>query len=437
MKSLRIRVANLCCAGEEKIIHRVLGEMSDVEDLSVNVIGRYAVLKHCPFECCAPVGSILHALNNEHLGASVQEHYDNDNDVAEESVNILLVLHAIITTVFFVIISIVDGIHKDDHSLSNPVNKMYLACASFGCLPIAYHAGISLMRRTLDINLLVMIALIGSFAGLDFRDGALVVVLFDIAQLLEEVIMNYVRNAIKISSSNVGRFAVLISGSEQVEVLLEDLRVGDRIVVRTGDMVPIDGEVVAGHASVDESAISGEAEFLHKTVGSKVISGSVVQNGYLEVLVSVEIKDSMIRKLTDTVNDIQATKGSVATIVDHFAAYWTPLIIIFAICFVVIGGGIHGNWHIYVNKGLILLVLACPCSIVLAAPVAALSGIAAAAKHGVVIKGAEIIERLGTITTVTLDKTGTLTRGSFSVLDRFNHAVFSLSHLIVFLYRLV
>lgn len=279
--------------------------------------------------------------------------------------------------------------------------------------------GVSLLRRTLDINLLVMIALVGSFAGEDFRDGALVVVLFVVAQLLEEVVMHYVRGVIKLSSSNVGRFAVLVSGAEQIQILLEDLRVGDHIVCRTGDMIPIDGEVCEGQAVLDESAITGEAEFIHKGPRGKVLSGSIVQNGYIEIVVAVELKDSMMRKLNDTVNDVQASKGAVATIVDKFAAYWTPMIVLAAILFVSIGGGVSGSWHVYVNKGLVLLVLACPCSIVLAAPVASLSGIAAAAHHGVVVKGSEVIETLGTINSVTLDKTGTLTQGSFSVLDRY------------------
>jgi Cd2+/Zn2+-exporting ATPase len=419
MKSLRLRIANLCCAGEERIIRRVIGDMNHIEELSVNVIGRYAVMKHCSIECCAPASTIVDNLNKERLGASIQEHYDAAEEEQEEKISWVVLLHAVGTTVFFIVCSIFDGVHKEDHTLDNPVNKMYLVCASIGCIPIAYAAGVSLMRRTLDINLLVMIALIGSFAGLDFRDGALVVVLFIIAQLLEEVIMKYVRNAIKISSSNVGRFAVLMTGSEQMDILLEDLRIGDRIVVRTGDMVPIDGDVAMGQAVVDESAITGEAEFIHKGVGAKVVSGSIVQNGYIEVIVSVELKDSMMRKLNDTVDDVQASKGTVATIVDSFAAYWTPLIVLSAVLFVSIGGLASGSWHSYVNKGLVLLVLACPCSIVLAAPVASLSGIAAAAKHGVVIKGSAVIETLGCIDAVTLDKTGTLTKGSFSVLERY------------------
>lgn len=262
-----------------------------------------------------------------------------------------------------------------------------------------------------------MIALVGSFAGLDFRDGALVVVLFDIVQLMEVVIMHYVRDAIKITSSHVGRFALLLCGAEQKQILLEDLRVGDTIICRTGDMVPIDGVVSSGQAVLDESAITGEAEFIHKGPDSKVMSGSIVQNGYIEIVVSTELKDSLMRKLNDTVNDVQASKGAVAMIVDKFAAYWTPLIVLSAVLFVVIGGSLTGKWHVFVNKGLVLLVLACPCSIVLAAPVASLSGIAAAAKHGVVIKGSEVIEMLGTINAITMDKTGTLTRGSFSVLD--------------------
>ncbi len=416
-KALRLRIANLCCAGEERIIRRVLGEMKGIDDLKVNVVGRYAVLKHCPATCCAPTEVIVDYLNKERLGASIQEHFDETTEETEENTNPWILAHATITTALFIACSVYDGIRNEDTSLNNEVNMLYVVCGIFGSIPIAWHAGESLLRKNIDINLLVMIALIGSFAGKDWRDGALVIVLFVIAKVLEEVVMHYVRNAIKISSSNVGRFALLIDGSNQKQVLLEDLRVGDHIAVRTGDMIPIDGTVASGQAVVDESAITGEAAFIHKAVGSKVLSGAIVQNGYVEMTVDVELKDSVMKKLNDTVNDVQASKGQVATIVDNFAAYWTPFIVLSAIVFVTAGGSATGNWHGFITKGLVLIVLACPCSIVLAAPVASLSGIAAAAKHGVVIKGSEVIEQLGLIDCVTLDKTGTLTKGSFSVLE--------------------
>lgn len=117
--------------------------MKYVQDLSINVIGRYAVMKHCPFTCCAPAGLIVDNLNKERLGASIQEHFDVDEDFEPERINVITVTHAVCITIFFIACSIFDGVHKEDHSLDNPVNTMYLVCAVIGCLPIAYNAGIS------------------------------------------------------------------------------------------------------------------------------------------------------------------------------------------------------------------------------------------------------------------------------------------------------
>lgn len=122
----------------------MLGGMRHIEDLSINVVGRYAVMKHCPMECCAPAGLIVGNLNKERLGASIQEHFDEGAEEEAERIDRVAVAHAAFTAVFFVVCAAFDGVHREDHTLDSPVNKMYLACTAIGCVPIAFHAGTAL-----------------------------------------------------------------------------------------------------------------------------------------------------------------------------------------------------------------------------------------------------------------------------------------------------
>ena len=419
MKSLRLRVANMCCAGEENTIRQVLDSFTGIDEVSVNVIGRYAVLKHCPQTCCAPVDRIVSSLNDKMLGVSIQENFDDSAEENEgESMSMASIVHVGVTCALFLFAASYEFSHFAMHKKSafDMAELAYILCGFFGVLPVIARAMEVLARSSIDINILVLVATFASFVAHDFRDGALVITLFVAAKALEDAVMHRVRNAIKISASSVGRFALRIEGSEQNSVLLEDLHVGDRIALRAGDMIPVDGDVVTGQAVVDESAITGEAAPVHKAVGSRVMSGGILQNGYLEVSVQVEVKDSVMRKLNDTVNEVQARKGAFATTVDRFAAYWVPVVVVGAVGFICISGYVTGNWKSSMNRGLVLMLLACPCSIVLSSPIASLSTIAVAAKHGVIIKGSEVLESLGTIDTVAVDKTGTMTQGTFSVL---------------------
>ena len=170
-----------------------------------------------------------------------------------------------------------------------------------------------------------------------------------------------------------------------------------------------------GEGVVDESALTGESLPIHKKLGSKVLSGTVVQNGFMEIVLDSDYLGSTMNKLNQEVLDVQADRGEYAKLVDRFSVFWTPGVIIGTIIFVVIGGSITLEWNNYVFRGLVLLVLACPCAIVIAAPIPSVCAIAVAAKSGVLIRGSSVIERMGLINSVALDKTGTLTKGFFKV----------------------
>lgn len=414
----RFRVANLCCALEERLIMTTLQGKSGIESISINVVGRYCIVKHCPVICCAPTDVIVDLLNEKKLGVSVAETGErgDDSDSGNSFLTfemMLALLHVVICWAFFFA-----GVAVMDGEKANKLVSMALLTIStgLGIIPIIRDAFTSVcLRMTIDIHVLMIIAVAGAFSLGEYFDGALVVSLFISAELIESVVLAWVHKSVAGGGLAIPTKATLAGGKT---IPLADLNIGDIIVMRAGDMIAADGTVVRGEGIVDESALTGEAIPIQKKVKDKVLSGTIVQNGFIEVVVETAPGDSTISKISQAVQDVQADKGEFARIVDRFALYWTPFILLVTFLIIVVGGGVTHDWHEYVYKGITLLVLACPCSIVLAAPMPAISTIATAARNGVLIRGSSVIERMGLITTVALDKTGTLTKGFFKVVTQ-------------------
>ena len=357
-----------------------------IEDISINVIGRYAVIKHCTVECCAPADKIVDLLNGQKLGASVQEAND-DLEEDDASPEYLKVLHgAVVGLIFF--IAIIMELSRAPHVA---VLVTYVVSTALGIIPIIYDASIALYRLSVDIHVLMLVAVGGAIGSEEYLDAALVVTLFVLAELLEAEVMRRVRNAVKLGVGSMAKSAVLASGDT---IAVDDLQIGDIIACRAGDQILADGIVHTGTAVVDESALTGEAIPIAKKKGDKVISGTVVQNGYCEVEVDTMPRESTVRKLNEKVSEVQADRGQFAKVVDRFAGVWTPAVLVSALVLAVVAGSATHEWHKWTHRALVLLVLACPCSIVVAAPIPSVCAIATAAKHGVLIKGRSGGERV-------------------------------------------
>lgn len=410
----RIRIANLCCSGEEQIIRTCLENIFGIENVAVNVVGRYAVVKHCPVACCASSERIVGLLNEKYLGASIQEVADNHEELENEcKLYGDQIMHVVAVASLCVVGLVFDIVQHGNHKSV----WIYIASTIFGVGPIIYSTGIALfIRFTLDIHVLMLLAIIGAVASGDYFDASLVVSLFLAAELVEQLIMFRVRKAVRMSSAGIiPSHACLVDGTNvPVENIVADMM----IAVRAGEMILADGVVLKGEGVVDESALTGESIPVQKYPGSLVRSGTVVQNGYLEVKVTSASAESTLQKLNQEVLDVQADRGQYAKIVDQFSLYWTPTVLVAAVTYVLAGGGSTGDWGTALHRGLLLLVLACPCAIVIAVPIPAVCAIANAARNGVLIRGSTVVERMGLIDSVALDKTGTLTRGFFKVVSQ-------------------
>jgi Cd2+/Zn2+-exporting ATPase len=277
-------------------------------------------------------------------------------------------------------------------------------------------------KGALDINALMVIAVTGAVALGDYVEAATVIWLFGIAEWLEARSLDGARIAIRSLMTITPETALVRRGRNERVVPVADLAVGDFVIVRPGERVPIDGSVVVGVSAVDQAPITGESWPADKGPGDDVFAGSINGTGALEVVVRRPASDSTIARIIHLVEHAQLRRAPIQTFVDRFARRYTPAVTGLAVLTAVVpplvlggAGGWSHEFGVWTYRALALLVVACPCALVISTPVAIVSALTAAAREGVLIKGGVHLERLGSIRCVAFDKTGTLTHGAVTV----------------------
>ena len=275
-----------------------------------------------------------------------------------------------------------------------------------------------LFRRRLTIDVLISIAAIGSFFIGHGEEGAAVLFLFYIAEFLEEYAVERARRSIRMLMELTPKTALVRRGNREVEVPVHEVGVGEIVIVRPGEKIPIDGLVVKGMASVDQAPVTGESIPVPKEVGDEVYAGTINVDGFLEVKVIRPASESMISKIARLVEEAQRRKSRVERFVDRFSRYYTPLVVFLALNVAIIPPFIFGlPMNEWVYRALVLLVVSCPCALAISTPVAMVSAITGAARNGVLIKGGTYVEEVGKVRIFAFDKTGTLTEGNPEVTD--------------------
>ncbi|MBY3621054.1 cadmium-translocating P-type ATPase [Acinetobacter sp. CUI P1] len=273
----------------------------------------------------------------------------------------------------------------------------------------AYYAVRSL---SLDMNVLMTVAAFGAALIGEWFEGATVVVLFSLGNTLQNRAIKKTRKSISGLMNLAPSEAWVKEGQQLVRRPVEDISILDVIVIKPGEKIPLDGEVLSGHSAVNQAPITGESVPVDKETGSLVYAGTVNESGSLEVKVTKLVEDTAIARIIHMVEEAQEKKAPSQAFVDRFARIYTPIIFMIALALMIIppvfGLGTWGEWF---YRGLELLVVACPCALVISTPVAIVSAIGNAAKNGVLIKGGTFLEIAGSIKAVAFDKTGTLTIG--------------------------
>ena len=269
-----------------------------------------------------------------------------------------------------------------------------------------------------SIEMLMSIATVGAILIGATSEAAVVVLLFTIGEVLENVAAGRARAGIEALGALVPRTALLIENGTAREIAAARLAVGDLVLVRPGDRVSADGEVVEGASEVDESPVTGESVPVPKAEGATVFAGSVNASGALQVRVTRPAHDNTIARIVRLVEEAQEAKAPTARFIERFSAVYTPLAVLVAALVVVVPPLLlGGDWGTWIYRGLALLLVACPCALVLSTPAAIASGLAVGTRRGLLVKGGGALEAIGRVRTVAFDKTGTLTEGRPRVTD--------------------
>jgi Cd2+/Zn2+-exporting ATPase len=276
----------------------------------------------------------------------------------------------------------------------------------------------SLVHGRLDMNFLMTIAAAGAFAIGHGEEGASVLLLFFLAEFLEDYAGDRARESVAALLRLAPETAIVIRNGKEEIVHAHEVGVGELIAVKPGDKVPLDGVVARGISSVNQAPITGESVSVTKTTGDEVFAGTINDEGYLEVQVTKRSDETVLSKIVQLVDAAQRQKSPTEAFIDRFARYYTPAVIGLAVLVVAVPPLLLGlpftDWF---YKGLVLLVVSCPCAMAISTPVSMVSGLTSAAKNGALIKGGSTIEEMKNVKAMVFDKTGTLTKGQPEVVD--------------------
>lgn len=271
-------------------------------------------------------------------------------------------------------------------------------------------------NHVLDENTLIVISAIGAFLVGQAHEGMMVVILYEIGKILEDRAVNKTRKSVQELMDIKAEYANLKNDGKVEQVSPEKISVGDVIVIKPGEKIPLDGVVLSGKAKIDNSALTGESKLIIVEENSEVLSGSVNVDGFIEVRVTKEYKDSTVKKILELVENATDRKAKTENTVSKMAKVYTPIILVLAfITAIFLPMFTELTYQDSIYRALIFLVISCPCAIAISVPLTYFSGIGRASKSGILIKGSDYLDGLREISRVVFDKTGTLTTGNFSI----------------------
>ncbi|USK83181.1 cadmium-translocating P-type ATPase [Peribacillus asahii] len=392
-------IEGMDCGSCAKSIENHLNTIPSVKSVSVNFSTGKMKIEHL-----ASVEDIISEVSKIGYKASLSSNKQSIQTHKNKNENGLIILSGVLIALGF--IGSFNGISP---WMSSVLYAIAMVISGYKPIKSAFYA---IKSRSLDMNVLMSAAAIGAALIGEWLEGATVVWLFAIGNLLQTKSIERTRNSIRNLMNLAPAEAWVSVGSEVIKKPVENIVVGDIIIVKPGDKIPLDGEIIHGESSVNQAPITGESIPVDKEIGNTVYAGTINEHGSLEIRVTKLVEDTTISKIIHLVEEAQEQKAPTEAFVDKFASIYTPIVFLLALAIMVLpplfGFGTWGEWF---YKGLELLVVACPCALVISTPVAIVSAIGNAAKNGVLIKGGTFLEKAGAITAIAFDKTGTLTEG--------------------------
>ena len=390
------------CPTEEALIRKKLGDMTQVKSLEFNLMQRVLTVVHTP-ESLEQILAALRALGFE------PELADGSGKLALAAENKKPLWPLIVAGVAALLSESADWLGYTAW-LSAALALVAVALCGLG----TYKKGwVSIKSGSLNINALMSIAVTGAIVIGHWSEAAMVMVLFTLAELIEARSLDRARNAIAgLMSLAPDTTTVQQADGSWQEIAAANVAVGSMVRVKPGERIGLDGEIVRGRSTVDQAPITGESLPVEKSVGDAVFAGTINQAGSLEYRVTAAASHSTLARIIHAVEEAQGVKAPTQRFVDRFAQIYTPAVLAIAALIAVVPPLLLGEaWGEWVYKALVLLVIACPCALVISTPVSIVSGLAAAARKGILVKGGVYLEQGRKLKWLALDKTGTLTHG--------------------------
>lgn len=399
-------VKGMCCVDEEILIRKKITPLPGIVSFTFNLVSQKLTVQHsCSRE------TIINALHEAGFQASTYSSVEIPKSFWAKHGGLLVTSAAGAYTLVGI------GLNAEGYPEIFTI-PLFLAAIVLGGWKIFWRAYQAAKNLTLDMNVLMTIATIGAMFIGEWAEASAVIVLFSLALLLESYSIERTRRAIRSLIALMPKQATVKRGTLETNIPVEEIQIGDVLVVRPGEKIPLDGIVLSGFSTVNQAAVTGESLPVEKKPGDGVYAGTFNQHGSLEVKVTKLAPDTMLARITQLIEEAQAQRASSQTFVEKFAAYYTPIVIVLAAMIATIPPLVFaepfGGWF---YRALVLLVIACPCALVISTPVSIVSGLTNAARNGLLIKGGRHLEEMASIQAIAFDKTGTLTEGTPRVTD--------------------
>lgn len=428
--SLTIQIAQMCCPTEERLLRNALGKVPGISRLDFNLMQRQLKVTHAlsdPEPILAAIRSLaMVPVPEPAAGTASQLDSLQSNGSADSPPDARVSAEASPRAPFVKLgLGLVAAMGAEVIAWTmGDENSPFVIAFALAALALTgsqvYRKGWAALRhRNLNINALMSIAVTGAVLIGKWPEAAMVMVLFALAELIEAQALDRARNAVQ-SLMALTPDRVTVRGADGLwsERNAASVAIGALARVAPGERIAMDGDVTAGESTVNQAPITGESMPVHKVAGDKVFAGTINEGGSLEYSVSTLHDNSTLARIIRTVQEAQSKRAPTQRFVDRFAAIYTPAVFIVALLVAVLppvfGGG---EWLEWIYKALVLLVIACPCALVISTPVTVVSGLARAARAGILVKGGMYLEQGAKLRCIAMDKTGTITQGRPAVTD--------------------
>lgn len=349
-------------------------------------------------------------MSDEHESTSVNDSFENE-ELNEKRNSILIIIISGVLLALGLYLELLAG----QHLIAQFIFLIVTLIAGHDIIRSGVY---SLLKLRLDMSFLMSLAAAGAFIIGHGEEGAAVMFLFFIAEFLEDYASERARKSVAALMKLAPETALVIRDGREETLHVHEIKKGDVLVIKPGDRIPLDGLIIKGASSINQASLTGESMPVPKIINDSVFAGTINIDGYLEVKVTKESKDTFLSRIIKLVDNAQKKKSRTESFIDKFTAYYTPIVIVLAVSVMIVPVVFfNGQFNEWFYKSLVLLVTSCPCALAISTPVSMVSAITSGARNGVLIKGGKFIESIRKARVIVFDKTGTLTEGKPEVVD--------------------